>query len=202
MSNMHRKLRMAFSVLCGIFCLLLIMVWMRSDWTLCGVSGNRGQHYIYCDIHSARFMLSRILPSSQFPPEPWRRFSRPISKSDLEADANSSRGSFCALGFQWRVVGNGWRVAVPLWFPTAVCAGLGVAPWLRWRFSLLSIFIATAVIAGVLAIAMARDWVNTEPQNTIPRVPPQQSPANAPRFTPVGWPAWKGCSSMATHPAD
>jgi hypothetical protein len=150
MSNMLRELRIAFSVVCGILCLLLILVWLRSYSILYGVSGNRGQHFVYCDIHSARLMLTRIVPPGQFPREPWRRFRNPLSKSDLETEANASKASFRALGFQWRVFGNGWRVAVPLWFPTAVWAGLGAAPWLRWRFSLGTLLIATTLVALVL----------------------------------------------------
>ena len=68
-------------------------------------------------------------------------------------------------------------------------AVLAAASWanrrIKWRFSLLSLFIVMTLIAAVLGIFMARDWVNTEPQNTIPKLPPQQLPTDAPRVTPV-----------------
>jgi hypothetical protein len=54
----------------------------------------------------------------------------------------------------------------------------------QWQFSLLSLLILMTLVAAVLAIVKARDWVNTEPQNTIPRLP-QSFPQGAPEFTPV-----------------
>src|SRR6187431_2373803 len=112
-----RQLRIAWSVVWGVAAVLLIVLWVRSYWWIDGVSGNRGSHYICTDVHSGRASMARIVPTGQFPPVPWRPFSHPIRTSDVEADANSSKGSHRALGFQWQVFGNGWRVAVPLWFP-------------------------------------------------------------------------------------
>jgi hypothetical protein len=54
----------------------------------------------------------------------------------------------------------------------------------KWRFSLLSLLIVMTLVAAALGIMMARDWVNTEPQNTIPP-PPQSFPPGEPKFTPV-----------------
>jgi hypothetical protein len=90
-------------------------------------------------------------------------------------------------------------VSVAYWLLTLATFVIGAAPWIKWRFSLLSIFVAMTLIAGLLALAMSRDWVNTEPQNTIPPIPPEQLPTDVPRFTPVGYLAWSCWSSMPTH---
>jgi hypothetical protein len=148
----YRKLRIAWSVLCGFLCLLLIGLWERSYWWIDGVSGNRGRHYVYCDMHSGRASFARIVPTGQFPPDPWRAFSRPIHDSDLEAAANSSSGSHRLLGFQWKVFGNGWRAAVPFWFPTFLCGALAALPWLRWQFSLRTLLIGITVVAALLGL--------------------------------------------------
>jgi hypothetical protein len=47
-------------------------------------------------------------------------------------------------------------VVVPYWLPVLLTGTLAAAPWIRWRFSLRTLLIATTVIAVVLgAIALA-----------------------------------------------
>ena len=43
-------------------------------------------------------------------------------------------------------------VDVPHWFLAILLASIATAPWLRWRFSLRTLLIATTLVAVVLAI--------------------------------------------------
>jgi len=147
-----RKLRIAWSVFWGLAAVLLIVLWVRSYWWIDGISGNRGRHYIYADVHSGLARFARIVPTGQFPPVPWRAFSHSLRESDLEAAANSSKGNHRALGFQWRIFGNGWNVAVPIWFPALICGGLAAVPLGRPRFTLRTLLIATTLVAVVLGL--------------------------------------------------
>ena len=44
-------------------------------------------------------------------------------------------------------LGSDTATSLPLLFPIALTAGLAIAPWLSWRFSLRTLLIATALIA-------------------------------------------------------
>jgi hypothetical protein len=148
----YRKLRIAWSVGCGIICLLLIALWVRSYWRIDGANGFRGRHFVYFDLHSGRFSLSRVILTGP-PPPPWRAFNNLLMESDIDADANEAKLSHSALGFRCRIVNNGWRISVPLWFPAFVASGLTVAPWMyavRWRFGLRTLLVGMTLVAVVL----------------------------------------------------
>ncbi len=150
----YRKLRIAWSVVWGVVAVLLIVLWVRSYWKLDGVSGNRGNHYVYLDTLQGELHFARIVPSSAGP-IPWRAFHNPIVDTDLQSRDASQKGSHRVLGFAWKVFGNGWQVAVALWLPALISGVIAVAPWTRqlyWRFSLRTLLIATTLVAVVLGL--------------------------------------------------
>jgi len=62
----------------------------------------------------------------------------------------------------WRLsVGNAPRirgyVAVPHWFPALLLAMLAAVPWMKWRFTVRRLLVATAVVAAILGVVVARD---------------------------------------------
>jgi hypothetical protein len=152
-----RKLQIAWSVLCGIACVLLIALWVRSHRTCDRL------HLPISD--SDRF----IFESNQ---------GRIMALFDwggtwqvgLEPD-NPWGGSYLIEGG----VANDWpqitdyRFAIlhgkpsgvfwimPHWFPVLLLATSAVAPWyrrIRWRFSLRTLLIATTLVAVVLGLVV------------------------------------------------
>jgi hypothetical protein len=148
----YRILRIAFSALCGIACLILTVLWLRSYWWLDGASGNRGGHFVYVDalmgeLHFARIVL--IMGS----PVPWHWFHGRINDTDLEAYKSSQNGRRSTIGVAWKVFGNGWQVAVSLWLPVLISGALAAAPWFHWHFSLRALLIGTTIVVLLLGLA-------------------------------------------------
>ena len=58
------------------------------------------------------------------------------------------------FGFRFKTYSSWLTIAVlPLWFLAVLAATLTAAPWVRWRFSLRMLLIATTLIAILLATA-------------------------------------------------
>jgi hypothetical protein len=56
----------------------------------------------------------------------------------------------CALGFELVNYWNPFAFAIPFWFLAPLSGAGAVLPWIRWRFSLRILLIATTLIAVVL----------------------------------------------------
>jgi hypothetical protein len=54
------------------------------------------------------------------------------------------------LGFLWDSSPGSFYGIIPIWFLITLSAALAVAPWMRWRFNLRTLLIATTLIAFVL----------------------------------------------------
>ena len=46
-------------------------------------------------------------------------------------------------------------VCFPHWFPVLLFALLAAAPWIKWRFSVRTLLIATGLVAVILGVAVA-----------------------------------------------
>jgi hypothetical protein len=127
----YRQLRIAFSAVCGVLCLLLIALWVRSYWRLDTVkawSNNtvaslRGRLY-----SNAKFSYTDDSGSNSV--EFFPGTSIPIER-------NASRLALSSVG-------------TPIWFPVVLTAALSTVPWLRWRFSLRTLLVATSLVAILL----------------------------------------------------
>src|SRR6476660_9850969 len=119
-----RKLRIAWSVICGIACVLLIVLWVRSYWwrdsisrqpsSTCGVSADsvRGE-LCFCVYH-------------------WRSESYWMSYSDSwpldsEADRNSYAFQIATTGM---ANGTMTTIGVTHWFVSFLSAVLAALSWL------------------------------------------------------------------------
>ena len=69
--------------------------------------------------------------------------SCPCYGSDDESDLRS---------IQWKEFDSNIWVTVPTWLLVSLFAAFAALPWLRWRFSLRTLLIATTLIAVVLGI--------------------------------------------------
>jgi hypothetical protein len=145
---MARKLRIAWSVGCGIVAVLLIGLWVRSQ--------NRQDRLIRhsttnIEVRSYRSQtIVEITPDDniQAISTSWEiksrvadHFWRPIS---------ISHPRLAALGVSWGFKQGTYYLFLPHWLLVLFTASLAVAPWIKWRFSLRTLLIATTLVAALL----------------------------------------------------
>jgi hypothetical protein len=148
----YRRLRIPWSVCCGILCLLLIVFWVRS-WRAPGriliVRSQFGTVMTYSA--TGRLIGTATTKSPQAKPlAVWLQSNGGTRISDPPVDFII----YPELGFAWGSVTNCSYALVPYWFPLAVLATLGVLPWLPWRFSLRTLLIAMTVVAAILGLVI------------------------------------------------
>src|SRR5690349_11539809 len=135
-----RKLRIAWSVGCGIVCLLLIVFWVRSYWWRDLLSGHTANRW---------FVIESVSGHVAF-----------MSQND--AAGISTTWSFGSWGPHTQRFGLrlNYDLALRYWSFVVSFALLAVTPWLavlrskpsqsRWRFSLRTLLIATTLVAVLL----------------------------------------------------
>jgi hypothetical protein len=147
-----RKLRIAWSVGWGILAVLLIALWVRSYWShdivswswnlkqgirIDAVSG--GASFMYFDWRSSGYTDLRPWGFTSLPQDEFQFF--PIS-GEPDGDA----------GFLLQPLTDGYVAALPYWFLLLTCCTAGVIPWLKWRYRLRTLLIATTLLAVVLGL--------------------------------------------------
>ena len=143
-----RALRITWTVLCGIACVLLIALWVRSYWWEDGVSSQFKHRMIDVESICGEIVISKM-DVQELLSFGIKLFSGPVD------DFRQQSLPRTLLGFgysQWS--SQSWDVLVPHWFPVLLFAALSAAPWLRCRFSLRTLLIATTLVAVVLGLAM------------------------------------------------
>jgi hypothetical protein len=127
------------STLCGILCLLLIALWVRSVWTLDEISIRlTGARYVSfwsipssCRINIVDSSLST--PWSHHTTSAWSTLAAPAA----------------TFGYH-----NG-ELWWPHWFAVSLLGAIGAVPWIKWRFSLRTLILATTLVAVVLGLLVA-----------------------------------------------
>jgi hypothetical protein len=140
----YRKLRIAWSVACGIICLLLIVLWVRSYWQAHLLS--------YWEGATPRWAFGSERGIVGF-----RRESSGIKPLNLEGlrfysfrpDHNQPMPGFLGFGYI-HSPNNETRAIVPIWSIALAAIAFVAAPWLRWRFSLRTLLIGITVAAAIL----------------------------------------------------
>jgi hypothetical protein len=137
----HRKLRIAWSVVWGVLCLLLIVLWGRSHRTADHVSVGIVTHVLSLD-SNGRLLVISLRPASLrgWPGDPISFF--------IQHDYPAFRirqGPGGGLIFQTRN-----------WISVVATGLVTVVPWIPWpkRFSLRTLLIAVTVVAAVLGLAI------------------------------------------------
>jgi hypothetical protein len=133
--------RSAISAVCVLTTVLLIGVWFRSykwmDIT------DRSSAINVCSMNGKLFVGETFMLMGNNTLNP----GFPIPKSHLGICTLSPR--------QFELVSLGGGVALPYWLVVIVFTPLASAPWLlRWRFSLRTMLIATALLAVLLTLAI------------------------------------------------
>jgi hypothetical protein len=147
----YHKLRIAWSVLCGIACVLLIVLWVQSYWwTQVGSPPLTTKWSVWLGSYPGVVAIG-------VRPQLSGDDSTPLT---MDADdwwlVQQLRGS---PPYSSRIFGyfgySGGVVALPYWFAVFVSAISASAPWLTrldWRFSLRTLLIATTLVAVVLGL--------------------------------------------------
>jgi hypothetical protein len=147
----YRKLRTAWSVACGLLCLLLIVLWVRSYWRWDSVDSplpfRNGFHF---DSVIGRTVLSIS------PPLPSGQTIKFVAYSNDRQDTDFSMFEFPGPlgGLFFRVDSNGLVVVLPYWLPVSFVVLCTVGPWITWRFSLRALLIGMAVVAALLGLVI------------------------------------------------
>jgi hypothetical protein len=152
-----RGIKITWTVICGIACLLLIVLWVRSYWWGDSLTVNQSNTSYFGLVSMSTdtiFVSSRgrvggiwngasglLTPS-------WKFTGGPITVEDDEPGI---------LGFSFTnaPLGLGRNFSVPYWFLVVISAAIGGVSWLPWwpnRFSLRTLLIATTLVAVVLGL--------------------------------------------------
>jgi hypothetical protein len=154
MSRYLRYLRIAWTAICGIVFVLLIVLWVRS------------YSQLYCLSNWSRQLSVSSCCGHIFLNEPFY--------SDESAEGGSTKiiklfghHLYFDLYPAAYIVQDGVGIAVPVWGFVGSALTIGVIPWIRWpkRFTLRALLIATTVVAVILGIVR---YFSTRPP-TAPR---------------------------------
>jgi hypothetical protein len=137
-----RKLRIAWSVACGVLCLLLIALWVRSYWRYNALFVPQPK----LEIQSIYGVLWACDPGPDFKISNWflsDKDAAGLEKSQIFPSVKSL-GTFHLYP----------TLAVPYWFLALIAATFGVIPWLPWStsFSLRTLLIGMTAVAAILGL--------------------------------------------------
>jgi hypothetical protein len=146
-----RKLRIAFSITCGVACVLLIALWVRSYRLIervdvvIGSEDAEDTNGISLISVCGRSTLDVTYVTTG--DEPGIEYYSNPPEPDVE---------YLGIGrvLFMRKPQPGWLVSVPYWLSMSFIATLAALPWMpwSWRFSLRTLLIATTLIAVVLGL--------------------------------------------------
>jgi hypothetical protein len=133
----YRKLRIAWSVACGVLAVLLIVLWVRSYWFI---------DIVHLSRRSLVSMTGELLVVEHI-----NRYGI----TDLKASKGEPRlhiwgTSYVAGEVIVELIGK--RLTLPFWFTITATSLATAMPWIRWRFSLRTLLIATTLVAVVLGL--------------------------------------------------
>jgi hypothetical protein len=150
----YRKLRIAFSITCGIACVLLVVLWIRS--------------YRSCDLLRRNILGARLeviavegrLKITRTGPQPnWiigplpSTLNYQLDQPEAETLVRHIRGFANSWGFGIER-GKISAILVPYWFPVIITGVVAGLPWLgiARRFSLRTLLIAMTLIGLILGL--------------------------------------------------
>ena len=151
MNRFLRYLRIAFSAGCGLACVLLVVLWVRSyklgDLLLVRISTSRT--FNATSLHGWT-KVSTCPPGTE---GSWKLFSQPANEAmRTYGEFFEAKQNF--LGFGTHKARGTYAVIVPYQFLILAMGTMVVVPWLPRRFSLRTMLIATTLAAVVLGLTM------------------------------------------------
>jgi hypothetical protein len=161
-----RKLRIAWSVVCGIACVLLIVLWIRSytwedriqenwlrvRWSQTSFLSKQGTVRISVLGPSLGGAIPSTWEKTRIDSPPYR----PPDRFGWTWIIEPAKPEFTVLGFGWGYEILGTFVDVPYSFLIVLSATLSAVPWIGWsnRFTTRTLLIATTLVAVVLGLVV------------------------------------------------
>jgi hypothetical protein len=136
-----RSLRIAFSTGCGIVCLLLIVLWVRSYWKDDGIALIRSNRLtILGSVHGTLYCYSHPPMRAPYTDTGWRFGS-------------SQPRSVPTFLFESQLNPKDTRIRLPHWYVAPIIGALAFVPWIHWsrRFSLRTLLLAMFLVAAMFA---------------------------------------------------
>jgi hypothetical protein len=141
------RLRIAFSAICGILCLLLVAWCVRSYWYADHIARFQGGHMYL--IESACGSLRPVYSNKETPVNQWY----------FSTDRLADDGQYAHAVFGWdaKDVPTYFMAYIPHWLVAFPFAILAAAPWLQWskRFSLRTLLASITLLAILLGLIIA-----------------------------------------------
>jgi hypothetical protein len=146
-----RRVRIAWSMVFGVLCVLLVLLWVRTKYAIDAVDGPRSNSAGFC-VMSRHGGIGLLLNDGN-PAWSYRNYpADSIVRSEIEMQI----GYKTALGFvQYAKSPGAFRIRVPYWPLVSLSVVFAAIPWLRWRYSLRTLLIATTLVAIVLGLVVA-----------------------------------------------
>jgi hypothetical protein len=160
---MLRYLRVAFSITCLIACVLLIVLWVRSYWQYqmllvrlntssdLQILSYRGK--VATIISPPKITIAtrsfRMAPRAGYTSNDAWEWSHGSVESGLGGELQDNFEADRRNPFESRE-SERTTIITPDWFLVLISAVVAIPPWLRLRFSLRTLLIATALVAAVL----------------------------------------------------
>jgi hypothetical protein len=137
----HCKLRIAFTIAFGIASLSLLVLLVRSYWLHEETAGS--------------ISSSQILSMSS----DRGQFAFGIVRNRPHVDFHYVHTTPTTQPSRWRLqyvsAGDAWVAYIPYWFPALVFGTFAAVPWVRCRFSLRTMLIATTLVAVALGLIVS-----------------------------------------------
>jgi hypothetical protein len=149
-----RKLRTAFSATCLIACVLLIVLWVRSYWWHDGLMVRLVNTRFVSIMSGFGNLVVSVGDNGGIGDDRWSYGSRRFDSKRKGSVDNDKKPLYTGVSLKRVRFGNATGIVVPHLFAVLFSAALATAPWLRWRFTLRTLLIATTLVAVVLGIAV------------------------------------------------
>jgi hypothetical protein len=140
-----RYVRITWTVCCGIACVLLLALWVRSNYRV---------EQIFVPITRSTYFSAGSMPnafgfeiSNKSPTDTWAWLS--MTAHGWLAIRDPTASPWSGSGF-FRI--STASIVMPYWFGALSLAAIATLPWLRWRFTLRTLLIATTLVAVVLGL--------------------------------------------------
>jgi hypothetical protein len=161
----YRKLRIAWSVAWGVVAVLLIALWVRSYWwddmLKVRMPDPQRQFMICSMLGGTRLYTTSVSPRANWNHRYWRTSTISVAAELEGLDVRWPYRFGLDRLYTFELFSRHYNpdhsriVALPHWMLVVTFTAFAVAPWVRWRFSLRTLLIATTLVAVVLGAIIA-----------------------------------------------
>jgi hypothetical protein len=156
-SRLTRGLKIGWSLFCGIACVLLLVLWVRSYWHCDSMRrvADWSTKLVHTEVRSERGLIGFTIEDALYRLDlqaiekgRWRLVSYPADEGMWLSLNSTPNPRFPTPTFRHRLV-------LPHWLLAFLITSVAAVPWIgqfRWRFSLRTLLIATTLVAVVLGL--------------------------------------------------